>query len=343
AIPFPTSSSLAPALDRDLLQHCARACQVDPDIIEDIVPSPPAQTRLLSGHISAEKPGTLLRQHIFEIEGTHDASTVMAAFQAVRNNNQILRTRLVQHGDDIVQVILRDQLHWETAPNLAEYLAHDVALTVNWGDPLTRYAVVHEKEKTFIVSTVQHAADDEWSRHLLLNGIEQYLLSPAGYNSKPKPAPYSIFAAYTLSKMKDGAAFWRNYMSDSPSLKALWKLPDDYAPASKKVLPVAQRKLSYNSPEHGGLSLATVAHGAFGLAFAALTGSLDDSVFQSMRAARQVPVRGIESIMGPVHATVPFRLRTTSHTTIRDMLQQIQRDSVSMIPYEQVARATLPP
>ncbi|KAL8677967.1 MAG: hypothetical protein Q9186_005633 [Xanthomendoza sp. 1 TL-2023] len=342
ATPSPAFSS-PPALDRDLVHHCARACQVDPNIIEDIVLSPSWQTRILSLHVSAEKPGTLLKQLVFEIEGTDDASDVMAAFQAIRDNNQILRTRLVQQEDHALQVVLRDQLHWETASDLAEYLAHNIALRMNFGDTLTRYAVVHEKEKTFIVWTVQHSVDDEWSRHLLLDGIEQYLLSPTGYNSKPKPAPYKVFAEYIVSKMEDGAAFWRNYMGDSPSPRVLWKIPDDYAPTSNKVFTVGRRKLSYKSREHGGVSLATVAHGAFGLAFAALSGSLDDAVFLMVRMGRQIPVKGIESIMGPMMTPVPLRIRSTSHDTILDMLQQIQKDFISVIPYEQMARAALPP
>ncbi|KAL8799322.1 MAG: hypothetical protein Q9200_007565 [Gallowayella weberi] len=342
AIVSPASSS-TPALDRDLLQHCARACQVDSNIIEDIVLSPPWQATLFSMHVSAKKPAALMKQLIFEIEGTNDASNVMAAFQAVRDNNQILRTRLVQHEDHVVQVVLRDQLHWETASDLAEYLAHDITIRMNFGDPLIRHAVVYEKEKTFIVWTAQHSVEDEWSRHLLLNGIEQYLISPSGYSNKPKPPPYSIVAEYLNSKQKDAAAFWQNYLGDSPSPKVFYEVPEGYVTPSSEVSPITQRTFSYKSQEHGGISLATVAHGAFGLASAALSGALDDSIFLTARMGRQVPVKGIGSIMGPMASMVPLHIRPNSHNTILDLLQQIQKDSIAMMPYEQQAQETLPP
>ncbi|KAL8798624.1 MAG: hypothetical protein Q9182_006518 [Xanthomendoza sp. 2 TL-2023] len=344
AISSPASSS-APALDRDLLQHCARVCQVDSNVIADIVPSTPWQARLLSLHVSAKKSGTFLKttQLVFEIAGTNDASSVMAAFQAVRDDNQILRTRLVQHEDHVVQVALRDQPHWEMASDLAEYLTHDIATRMNFGDSLIRYAVVHEKEKTFIVWTVHHSVDDEWSRHLLLNGIEQYLLSPLGYSNKPKPPAYNTVAEYVNSNSKDAAAFWQNYLGNSLSPEAFWKLPEGYVPPSAKVNTITQRPLSYKSQEHGGISLATVAYGAFGLASAALSGTFDDSIFLAMRMGRQVPVKGIESIMGPIATMVPFRIRPTSCDTIVDLLRHIRKDSIAMIPFEQLARAALPP
>ena len=147
----PATSTTQSSPEHHLVEHCALACQVNPALIEDIFPSSDLQARLLYLHLSAEKPGGWLKQLVFEIAGTDDASKVKAAFQAVRDDNQALRTRLVRHEDRVVQVILRDQIHWEMASNLAEYLAHDISTRMNFGDPLTRYAVVQEDKKTLIV------------------------------------------------------------------------------------------------------------------------------------------------------------------------------------------------
>ncbi|KAL8925626.1 MAG: hypothetical protein Q9172_002130 [Xanthocarpia lactea] len=77
----------------------------------------------------------------------------MAAFQAVQDNNQILGN----------------------ASDLAEYLHRDISIRIKFGDPLTRYAVVQGSVKTSVVWTAQHCMEDEWTRHLLLDGIEEYL------------------------------------------------------------------------------------------------------------------------------------------------------------------------
>ncbi|KAI4230604.1 MAG: hypothetical protein LQ349_006158 [Xanthoria aureola] len=336
------------ALDQGLLRHCALACHVDPTCIEDIVPSTKMQTALFEVHISAEKPGVMQKQIVFNIEGTDDASSVMAAFQAVRDKNQVLRTRLVQHEGCVMQVILRDdQVPWERASDLAEYLERDVCIKTNFGDPLTRYAVVHDdsEKKTFLVWTVLHCVEDEWTRNLVLDGIEQYLLSPTTYSKKSKPPTLRMFANHMSSNLNDGAAFWQNYMADPPIITrpSLWKVPENYQPGHFTWIAEQQRRISFNSHEHGGISLATVAHGAFGLAFAAMSGNLDDAVFAVSRSGRQMPLKGIESMMRPMLCTVPLRIRPASHDTVLDMLQQIQADSIPMMAYEQLARETLPP
>lgn len=334
-------------LDQDLLRHCALACHVDPTCIEDIVPSTRFQTALFEFHISAEKPGVMQKQIVFTMEGTDDASSVMAAFQAVRDKNQVLRTRLVQHEGCVVQVILRDdRVSWEKASDLAEYLKRDVCIRTNFGDPLARYAVVHDdsKKKTFLVWTVLHSVEDEWTRNLVLDGIEQYLLSPTTYSKKSQPPTLRMFANHMSSTWKEGAAFWQTYMADPPTITrpTLWKVPENYQSGPFTWIAEQQRRISFNSREHGGISLATVAHGAFGLAFAAMSGNLDDAVFAVIRSGRQMPLKGIESMMRPMVCMALLRIRPTSHDTILAMLQQIQADSIAMTAYEQLARETLP-
>ena len=336
------------ALDQDVVRHCALACHVDPTCIEDIVPSTKMQTALFEEHISAEKPGVMQKQIVFTMEGTDDASSVMAAFQAVRDKNQVLRTRLVQHEGCVVQVILRDeQVPWEKASDLAEYLKRDVCIRTNFGDPLTRYAVVHDdsKKKVFLVWTVLHSVEDEWTRNLVLDGIEQYLLSPTTYSKKSQPPTLRMFANHMSSNWKDGAAFWQTYMADPPTITrpSLWKVPENDQPGQFTWIAEQQRRISFNGHEHGGISLATVANGAFGLAFAAMSGNLDDVVFAVIRSGRQMPLKGIESMMRPMLCTVPLRIRPTSHDTILGMLQQIQADSIPIMAYEQLATVTFPP
>ncbi|CAL8581072.1 hypothetical protein XPA_006775 [Xanthoria parietina] len=336
------------ALDQDVVRHCALACHVDPTCIEDIVPSTKMQTALFEEHISAEKPGVMQKQIVFTMEGTDDASSVMAAFQAVRDKNQVLRTRLVQHEGCVVQVILRDeQVPWEKASDLAEYLKRDVCIRTNFGDPLTRYAVVHDdsKKKAFLVWTVLHSVEDEWTRNLVLDGIEQYLLSPTTYSKKSQPPTLRMFANHMSSNWKDGAAFWQTYMADPPTITrpSLWKVPENDQPGQFTWIAEQQRRISFNGHEHGGISLATVANGAFGLAFAAMSGNLDDVVFAVIRSGRQMPLKGIESMMRPMLCTVPLRIRPTSHDTILGMLQQIQADSIPIMAYEQLATVTFPP
>lgn len=80
---------------------------------------------------------------------------------------------------------------------------------------------------------------------------------------------------------------------------------------------------------------------AFGLASAELSGSLDDVAFITVRMGRQIPVKGVELMMGPLLGLAPLRVRSASHGTILDMLHQIQKDFESMRPYERLAVTAL--
>ena len=328
------------SLDHHLVQHCALACHVDPALIEDIFPCANLQTALLHLHLSAEKPGSLLKHFVFELEGTNDASNVKAAFQAVRDKNQALRSRLVRYEDYAVQVVLHDQIHWETSSNLDEYLAHDISTRMNFGDPLTRYAIVQEGEKTRIVWTTQHCVEDEWTRNLLLDGLEQFLLFPTQYSSRPKPPSNSGYVSYLSSILEEGKIFWQRYMNGCPGRGGYWNASQDYISTLSKVV-TRQLEIPSEIQRRKGMPLAIIAHGAFGLACTELTGHLDDVAFMSTRTGRQIPVKGIELMMGPMLCLSPLRVRPPSHGTILEMLEQIQRDSESMRPYEPLSVAAL--
>ena len=100
--------------------------------------------------------------------------------------------------------------------------------------------------------------------------------------------------------------------------------------------------ISYNSQEHGGITLATVAHGAFGLAVAAMSGNLEDAAFQTIRMGCQLPLKGAESMMGLMLCLVPLRIPSAFNDTILNMLQSIQEVNISTMSYEQLASETLP-
>ena len=129
-------------------------------------------------------------------------------------------------------------------------------------------------------------------------------------------------------------------MDGCPSCKGYWNIQEDYTPKFSKVV-TGQWDISYESQRQKGMPLATIAHGAYGLACAELSGNLDDVAFMSARTGRQIPLKGVELMMGPMLCLTPLRVRPTSHGTVLEMLQQIQKDSESMRPYEPLSAAAL--
>jgi hypothetical protein len=85
----------------------------------------------------------------------------------------------------------------------------------------------------------------------------------------------------------------------------------------------------------GDYTAATKIRLAWAILISAATNSLD-VVFGATVSGRQAPVAGIESISGPTFATVPLRILLDHTATVDSLLQQVQLQSVQMIPYEQV-------
>ncbi|KAJ3550069.1 hypothetical protein NM208_g166 [Fusarium decemcellulare] len=61
----------------------------------------------------------------------------------------------------------------------------------------------------------------------------------------------------------------------------------------------------------------------------------EDIIFRTTLSARNAPVTGIDSIVGPTIAMVPILARITSGSTISEFLGQLRDHTTAMIPYEQ--------
>lgn len=329
-------NSPAPTLDPHLVSHCASVCGVDPDVIEDVFPSIWGQNFLLNEHLRAKKSGNFMEQIVFQVEGASHISVVLAAFEAVWKKNDVLRTRLVQHETQYYQVVLGESIPWAQSSQLNAYLSHDNSVRMSFGDPLVRFAVVKEVANVFIVWTVLHCVNDEWSRNLLLDGLGQYLRSPSVYLDSPKPPPFKHFAQYQSSIAAEAISRWEVYMKDCKVQNSLWTVPEDHSAARAKIIE-QEASIRFDSRAYGGLPISSIAHGAFSLAYASIEGNLDDVVFKSARMGRQVSLQGVESIMGLLTCTIPLRVRLKSYSTVLGLLRQIQADAVSMMPYEGLA------
>ena len=101
--------------------------------------------------------GSWLLQLVLELEGVRDTALVRRAFDTIRAKNQVLRTRLVKVGSEVLQVALKEPTFWHDATDLTDYMAKDSELWMGFGQPLVRNAVVQESEKTYIVWTAHHS------------------------------------------------------------------------------------------------------------------------------------------------------------------------------------------
>ena len=133
---------------------CAQACNVDREMIEFVSPARPEQQRRLEGHLAT---GSYVETMVFEsiLKPDRDQKDfLITAFEAVRFDNRLLRTRLVQYGERVLQVVLGDRAEWTEGVDSSVYMGDNSVVRMNYGEPLFRYAFLEDEDKpTYFVWT----------------------------------------------------------------------------------------------------------------------------------------------------------------------------------------------
>lgn len=328
ATTFSSEASSLGSLDTATIQACADSCGIEPELIEDIFPSVGVQNVMMQRHI---QNGSYVLQLIFELEGIQDTALVRRAFDTIRAKNQILRTRLVQMGSDMLQVVLKDPIVWHDATDLKTYTAKDLESRMGYGQPLVRHAVVQEPEKTYIVWTAHHSLMDKWTRRLLLDDLESYLVDPVAFTTKPNRPSFRDFVDFRRSlDAEEANAFLERYFAQLPDTKKLYTLPDSYQPFLRRT---QIREVPINRPTKSAITVSNIAHVAFALSLGQITGSHEISL-NTVRGSRAISMPGAESIMGPMVSAVPLHIRLPPKEPVSTVLRSLQDLSTQMLKYE---------
>ena len=329
-VPITDSPSETPSkgqLNTATVRACADTCGVGSELIEDIFPTTTLQSVLLQDHIHS---GAWLLQLVFELRGTQDTALVCKAFDTIHAKNQIWRTRLVQVDDEIVQVVLKDPVVWHNAIDLEEYKAKDSVAWMGFGQPLVRYAVVKEPDKTYLVWTSHHSLMDAWTRRLLFDDLESYLADPVAFTAKPDRPPFKNLVNYWRSFDTEANARLKTYYSELPRTKTLYTVPDGYTAIPKDEI---TRNIPIDRPTKNPITFSTMAHAAFALTLGQMTGSHETMLF-SARGSRAISMPGAESIMGPMASAVMQHVSLPPEEPISTVLRSIQSTTTRMLNYE---------
>lgn len=325
-----------PELDGSVAQACAEACGIPRDLIEDIFPTTDFQLMVFHQHIAF---GAMMLQTVFEISGAFDLDLLRQTWQLLHDKNQILRTRLVKHGDQILQVVVNDKVHWGSGYNLSKYKASDMSKRVGSGDPLFRYAIVSEGDRSFVVWTCHHCGFDGWSRRLIMDKLQEGLLDLTKLKSEPQGPTFRSFVKWKSSqsdKKNKAVAFWKRYLAgEYKDLEGIQRPSPDYVRLSCSQL---SRTIEKNAAGTDlSVTLPTIGHAAWALAVGSLW-STDDVLFATVKMGRQMardsPLSRVESIMGPMMVMNPVRVRLRKDMPVGGFLQQMQDQLISTIQYE---------
>ncbi|CAN9457853.1 unnamed protein product [Alternaria alternata] len=321
---------LLPASSRQaIVALAASECGVFADSIEDIYPCSKLQEGLVM--LTNKDPGTYVVQPIYRLPPDIDIPRFKEAWKAVIATEATLRTRIVyseEHG--FVQVVIREDIKWQSLPDIQDINETTRQLPAKNGAPLTTFTLVGENtDSMFFVWTAHHAVYDGWSWTALFRKAEAHYRSEV--QSIPTTVPYSRFVKYISSlDQKQSDDFWLSQL-DNVTAAQFPQLPSP----DHRVEANGQLLHSVALTRNPGLEVTvpSMIRAAWGILLATYSGS-DDVIWGETNSGREASVPGIESIIGPTITTAPVRLRLNRTLTVHEYLKETQKQSSLSLPYQ---------
>lgn len=328
AIPQVEAFSLISQPSESARFEAAQVCRVDPTAIEDIYPCTPTQESLFT--FSIKSTDAYIAQRVSRIPSNVNIQAWKRAWDHVVAATPILRTRLAQLQDSgLQQVVLKESISWKSSTDLAAYLKEDRNEHLDLGQSLTRYTIVHDMKdnQRYMVWTAHHVVYDGWSEPVILQNVSKCLQA----QDIDTPAYMKAFVRYIqdtdAAKMK---GFWRQELNGAigPQFP---RLPTrDYMPNPSGMV---ERRIRLDTSACSPFTKATVVRGAWALVASQYTRS-DDVVFGETFTGRDIALPGAESIVGPLIATIPMRVRIHRSMSTKSYLHAVQQSVLARIPYQ---------
>ncbi|GAB1198118.1 Nonribosomal peptide synthetase 4 [Aspergillus pseudonomiae] len=309
-------------------REASEACRSDPASVEDIYPCTPTQESLFTFSLKSVKP--YIAQRVARIPSHISSDAWKKAWSEVVAASPILRTRVAQLQErGLQQIVLKETISWRSSTDLNQYLEADRNERMNLGESLARYAIISDPqtETRYMVWTIHHVVYDGWSEPVILKNVSDAL------QGQPIETQAQIRDFVKWVRDTDEVAmqeFWQRELKGAVGPQ-FPRLPTrDYLPVPDAMV---ERQIPLDTGSGWPFTLATLIRGAWALVASQYTGS-DDVVFGETLTGRDISLPGVGSIVGPLIATVPIRVRVPRTSSVESYLQTVQQSVVARTPYQ---------
>ena len=328
SIPFSLWKPIQGENSGEQLDLIAAQCDVTVDQIEDIYPCTPLQEGLIA--ITSRQPTAYVYRRVFSLDDTIDVDRFKAAWQTLADAAPILRTRILfGQQNDSIQVVVREQLHWQRSESLESYLEQDRTMSMSHGRPLNRFGLIegYSGDQLF-VWTAHHSTYDGWSMNLIFQQVADIYL----HNTVPRLVPYTRLIRYLeQADLETTKSYWQEQLQDAV-VADLPPLPSvNYQPRPQQRV---KREFGIQVEMRNGMMTSDVLRAAWALV-SAQHADQSSSTFAVALSGRNAPVDEIASLVAPTITTVPLHVRIDRAKTVQELLQSVQEQRIGMIPHEQ--------
>ncbi|NUP51102.1 MAG: amino acid adenylation domain-containing protein [Catenulispora sp.] len=325
--------------------------------VEDVWPLTPVQEGLLGQTLlAADGQDAYVARLTLDLEGPLDVPRLRRAAKELVKLHPALRAAFGwDYGASPVQVVCADvEPGWEEA-DLSEVVSgaegaepERAAALEDFGaritarpfaiaaPPLIRFAVLRlgaDRHRILVVN--HHLLWDGWSTPVLVADLFALYAGRAPVSSG-SPSPASWLAWLAEQDRDTAVKAWSRALAglSEPTLVAPFAadaVPGRHAQVRTELPEAVSRRISALAAS-GGLTLNTVAQGAWAVVLAGMTGS-DDVVFGTSVSGRPPELPGIERAVGMFTNTVPVRVRLDPGESAARMLARLREEQTELLAY----------
>lgn len=304
--------------------HIREQCNLlDSEVIEDAYPCTPLQEGFMA--LSLKQPGSYIDRLSYRLSDHVEIARFEAAWKQMVSQTESLRTRIVHVDGVTYQVIARgDASNVKDASSVNDY-GH-----MSYGSPLFRWQLhKHSSGPIQLNLLLHHAINDGWSKGLMLQHVNSIY-----YGLKmPSMTPFSPFVDYVRNIDYAAAQeYWGVELRGAKRANFPFQAykPDSVSHEARLIkqrVHITKRPLS-------NITRATLLRSAWAILLAQYC-ETDDICFGETVSGRQAELPYIATISGPVIATVPVRVKLHPDQTVQSFLQNMQKETLNMIAFEQ--------
>ena len=320
--------------------------------IADLYPLSPMQQGMLFHTLYAPESGVYFEQLHFCIEGDMKPDVFRQAWQRLIDRHAILRTAFLHEGDKPLQLVCsKVQVPWEyfdwhelspeEQQEQLETLLHnerEQGFKLSRA-PLMRMHLIRETESRHrFVWNLHHLLMDGWCLSILFTELmDTYHAYAQGQTPVLPPVrPYRDYITW-LSKQdqKDAKRYWQEQLQGfiTPTPLPIGQYSHSqarYREVSITLDSHLSQQLDKFSREHR-LTLSTLVQGAWAALLMRYSGE-SDVVFGVTTSGRNVPIGGVDRMVGLFINTMPLRIKEEGEDLIA-WLQAIQERQQQNNPY----------
>lgn len=282
----------------------------------------------------------LLGYFFFTANQTVDIEKLKQALDRLVSTHDILRTVFVQHHGELYQAVLRNvfigiRIHETDRDTLSvarQICLQDLSKPLSLTESFTRFFLVKNIDSDIhtLVIRLSHSQYDGLCIPHLWHSIQQ------SYSGIPMAIPEPSFSTYISKWQAARSSNWQTYWSGildhaSPtylvrrSRPAYWRLED--------AIPRAIRKASLAVQHTRNFTTSTYMRAAWALTLMELL-DVSDVIFLSTVSGRNVPIAGVEAVVGACINIVPVRVKVLPSTTVHNLIDQVHHQLIEGISYE---------